>query len=28
MIYYRVNAERKLVEILNVWHGARDDISF
>lgn len=27
-IYYRVNAERKRVEILHLWHGARADVSF
>jgi toxin ParE1/3/4 len=27
-IFYRVSEERKLVEILAVWHGARDDGPF
>lgn len=27
-IFYRVNEEQKLVEILAVWHGARNDSTF
>ena len=24
-VFYRVNKERKLVEVLHFWHGARED---